>query len=216
VKTRLLIGMAVVLLMVCPAFGGPVTDLSAMFGLFNTGVGAYTGVVGPTATPFTPVVTATATSAGWMANTATSSWIGPVAVAIDTPSNSVDIAYAYSFNFNLAGYIPATFHLDYDVTADDAVAVFLNGTNVAGTWRPAVTAMTSLNLTGAGSGMNTMTFIVTNVRAAVGSSGGNPTGLNVRFTGASAEAVDAAIPEPATLGLIGGGLLALGLFRKRR
>src|SRR5262249_46915482 len=56
-------------------------------------------------------------------------------------------------------------------------------------------------------GTNTIDFIVNN--------GGGPTGLRVEMTG-SASPVTGGIPEPASLVLMGAGLAAFALYRRRQ
>ena len=64
-------------------------------------------------------------------------------------------------------------------------------------------------------GLNTLTFAVTNKWIA--NNAINPTGVRVEFTSITGDlAPIEGIPEPGTLVLLGGGLLALGFFRRRR
>jgi hypothetical protein len=72
-------------------------------------------------------------------------------------------------------------------------------------------ALTSFTLTGASgffhTGVNSIDFSWGN--------GGGPGGLLVEFTSATANAVTAGVPEPASLFLLGAGLAGLGLARRR-
>jgi hypothetical protein len=155
---------------------------------------------------------------GWVPNATFggSQWIAPQSI--------------YSNNSNPTllgdpvGYY--TFQLSFDVTsgssgsivtiwaADNALhAIYLNGGAYLGvTPNPSFGSTTIQPFTGFTNGVNTLDFVVYNAPNTFildNPAAGNPTGINV----------DVSInqtPEPATFLLIGGGLVLLAAFRRRK
>jgi len=140
----------------------------------------------------------------------TSQWISSTASAYDAPAQ-----YTYRLTFSLAGYIPSSASLLFRVMADDELlAAQLNGgtsllsfgeSGAFDTWHssPVVT-------TGFLAGDNTLDFVVANNQHG----NPNPTGLRVEIQRAEADLSE--IPEPASMGLMGLGLVGLAAFGLRR
>jgi len=211
--------LAMLAVVTCPVFAAAITDL----GLFNTGTSSnwQVGAV--------PATTATTIPGAWAANNSTSSWIS-------TQANAALIADGASaapvYNYTLQFTVPSKYTLSSIVIAgrwalDDYGAASI-GSTVFSSMPDLVTighytesrfatqvfSLTSAN--GLALGANTLTFAVTNKWQALGKI--NPTGVRVEFTSITGDLapVEPAIPEPGTLVLLGGGLLALGFFRRRR
>lgn len=195
-------------------------------GLFNTGVldngtTAASGSVdlhyslfsspdvnfpGPNAIVADPIATGY-----WLANSATSRWIGP-AENQGYPSGAANHAagdYVYRLSFNLTGFDPATAQITGSWAADNSgSALRLNGTVTANT-TPGYSGLTTFSIaSGFIAGINTLDFVVTEFA----SGGANPTGL--RVDGITGTANLAAVPAPAAGWLLGTGLL--GVFARRR
>ncbi|MDP3000131.1 MAG: PEP-CTERM sorting domain-containing protein [Bryobacterales bacterium] len=199
----------------CPVFGGAITDL----GLFNTGTSSNWQVGGVAAT------TATTIPGAWAPNTAgVSSWISTQADASLIPNPASSTLYNYTLQFT----VPTTYTLssiqilgrwaldDYGTASIGSTVFSDQSTLVTHYSSGAFAAQTfTINSTnGLVQGLNTLTFAVTNNRII---SGVNPTGVRVEFTSITGDLAPVeVIPEPGTLVLLGGGLLALGFFRRRR
>ncbi len=129
-------------------------------------------------------------------------WIGPAANQYFTSSGFVG-ATMYQTTFSVTNTANAS--LDFFVLVDNAVNIFLNGTEVANVgagndqYKGFLTPTFISIGTNFVSGTNFLDFQVLN--------GGNATGLDISNT-----------PEPSTLTLAGVALAAVGLlrFRKRR
>ena len=223
--------VALLIVGVCPVFG-------AEFTIANTGVPGTEGVdtdsnwvlIACPATsmcagasvgsPYSPYITEddaypfiNLSPPHWMANTGTSQWISPKQTYAVNSLGSPDGDYTYRVTFDLTGFIPGTAALSFQFAADDHVSdVLLNGVstgiNAAGftSWHGTYDLAS-----GFVAGLNTLDFIVHN-----NAPGGSltPTGLRVEFLSHEAEAGE--IPEPATVGLLGLGLLGLSLYARRR
>jgi hypothetical protein len=144
----------------------------------------------------------------WVPQGPNSQWIAP---SLDTSGPVGN--YTYTTTFDLTGLNPATAILNGNWTTDNNGGnIILNGNNLGFT-----TSFTSFfafnNLFSATSGfvpgINTLQFVVTN-----GACGGcfNPTGLRVEVSGTAAPVNP--VPEPATLLLVGSGLVGVWLRRR--
>lgn len=188
----------------------------------------------PCATPPTTPTSAPVTEAGdfpgtWVADSSTSDWVSPRTNETgDSDPDSATTPYVYTETFTIPATInPATVVITGLWWVDNYGSILVNGnavtTGTDGAIGSGVTgafggAGTDFTLDGSGTGSenapslhvgsNTLTFDVFN------NSSGQPdvTGLNVEITSATGQA---ATPEPATLGLIGVGLVALGFARKK-
>lgn len=142
----------------------------------------------------------------WIGDNSTSAWIGPNP---DTQLIGPTGNYDYRTTFNLTGFDFNTAVITGKWATDNSGSdILLNGgstgipnTTGFGTFSPTFTISS-----GFVAGLNTLDFLVNN-----GGSTANPTGLRVEMTGTAT-----AIPEPASLFLIGTGLVAFGIFRRRR
>jgi hypothetical protein len=140
----------------------------------------------------------------WSGDDSSSTWIGP---NNDPYTNSVVGIYDYRITFDLTGFNPATASITAQWSADNlGTEILVNGVSTGITaggfaaWYPV-----SIN-TGFVAGVNTLDFLVSNTLF-------GPTGLRVE--GAVTADPASAIPEPASMLLLGGGLVAFGMFRKR-
>lgn len=154
----------------------------------------------------------------WIANSTTSSWIGPSNATTHTPG-----FYVYETTFNLTGYqanqvaIGGRFSVDNRITK-----VLLNGQIV-----PGVNYLPPANVVdgqlyknwknfalpvGSGflSGLNSLVFVTENLTGNTG----NPTGLRVEYLAAASSAP--LIPEPSSALLFTLGAPLVGLNLRRR
>ena len=151
----------------------------------------------------------------WLPNDATSQWIAPQGTY--TPGMSDPETYwTFQTGFTIdPGMNPLTAEITGRWLADNhGVDIYINGTPYIPSQQTTLNDFqnwASFSLSGSSglfqSGANTLEFIVLNDDAGPG----GPTGLRVEMEGEVQE-----IPEPATFGLLGAGLLALGLVHRRR
>jgi hypothetical protein len=147
-----------------------------------------------------------------LANTVTSQWISPS----QTYAGAGEMvgAYTYRVAFDLTGFVPGTAELDFRVASDnDITAIALNdgatGIDPASSfdfWTD-VPSITS----GFQAGLNWLDITVLET----GTGNNTPSGLRVEFLTSEAD-VQPEVPEPATMGLMGLGLVGLGVLRYRR
>ncbi|RZT10542.1 PEP-CTERM protein-sorting domain-containing protein [Duganella sp. CF402] len=143
----------------------------------------------------------------WLHNSDVSKWITPLADQATSLDPSVDGIYTYTLSFDLTGYNASTASFSGHFAADNSVVIKLNGAEIAsGTGFKSWLDFGASS--GFASGVNTLEFVVTNDH--LGS--GNPTGLRVEFAASNVSAV----PEPATYGMLLGGLALVGAVARRR
>ncbi len=212
-RKGLLLAVMVLLSAVC-AFGMPFTIESTGLGIAGAvdsfwtitstpsgpgTVSAYKVIGSPSSYPFTV----------WAADTAASGWIAP---RPDYTTGLQDAAgtWVFTTTFTLSPAEVSTASIAGLMWADNAVSnVALNG-NSLGITTGGVNPLTTptpffINSGLFVSGSNTLSFSVNNVITPGAQAG--PVGLRVEFQ---------PVPEPATFGLIGLGLLGLAAIRRRR
>lgn len=143
----------------------------------------------------------------WLANSATSKWITPLAnqaASFDPSSNGT---YSWKLNFDLSGFNAATASFSGKFAADNRAIVKLNGVQIGSAAGFGSFYNFSAN-SGFNSGANTLEFVVTNLAQ----NGGNPTGLRVEFL----QSQVAAVPEPETYAMFLAGLGLMGGIARRR
>ena len=213
--------LVVVLLSSLSAFG-------AVFTINNTGLGT-TGVADAfwsiTANPSGPTTAAAYKISGtdapvsfqfppWADNTLTSGWVAP---SVSYPTSATQNAagtWVFTTTFTLSGAIPSTASISGQAWADNQVTgVTLNG-NSLGIVSPPTGNMSDpfgfLINSGYVDGLNTLSFSVLNVTTSGAEAGA------VGFRAEFGQGADTPIPEPATFGLIGLGLLGLAAIRRSR
>jgi hypothetical protein len=214
--------LTVLAVLACPVFAGTITDL----GLFNTGT-ALTGTdanwqVGASQAT---IVTAGVPSGspGWLANSGSvSRWISTTD-NVGGMSALSDVVYDFTTTFtgDASKYVLSTVVIEGRWAADDYGSAFLGAAAITST--PALTwdggsgisfsQWHTFTINGIAEGLNTLKFSVTN-RGNTASE--NPAGLRFEVTSVMGDSAVSAVPEPGSLALLGGGLLALGFFRRRR
>ena len=223
---KIAVRLTVVALAALPLLASPISSI----GLYSTGVG-NNGVALTSGTDthylldgvnFPQVAIGAPSSApfNWIAVNTTSAWIAPIANVVSITATS-DVTYDYTTTFNLTGYDLSTVVISGKIAADNYASIHLNsaqsfysmGNVVSATDFNAWHAFTIDGSTGGlVAGLNTLSFHVVNA----GTTGSNPTGLRVEFS-PQFQGVDppnGEAPEPATVTLLGAGLLALGFLRR--
>lgn len=194
------------------------TYAATINGLVNTGVGSSGSAdthyaLSNGSSESTPIIThdgAWPVDGTWVPNTpGVSRWITPTGTQSESLDPVVDGIYTYSLNFSLTGYNTASAWFDARVASDNSVVVKLNGTEIYhatgyASWHDFSVASNS----GLFANQNTLEFIVTNDALSYG----NPSGLRVEFLNSNV----AAVPEPASYGMLLGGLALMGVLARRR
>jgi len=194
---------------------------AAIASLFNTGVDAFgtpltngstelhyilTGV------PSGPTSVRVATSANgfpigpWIGDDSLSAWIGPNSdSSLDGPVGNYD----YQTTFDLTGFDPLTASITGLWAMDNnSVDILINGLSISPAAGSGFSSYSAFAInSNFVSGVNTLDFVISNA--------GGPTGLRVEMAG-TADPTGASTPEPATMGILGLGLVGLGLLRRRR
>ena len=188
------------------------TGLSTIGTVLTDGVSPdphYTLISVPGAVPPFTTTLQVLTSAGgfpigpWLSDSSVSAWIGPNTNDAIGPNGS----YAYRTTFNLTGFNSATALLTGQWATDNSgTDILLNGHSTGNT-SGGFTAWTPFTISNSAffvAGVNTLDFVVNNVDLS--------TGLRVEVTGT---ADPSRVPEPASFLLLGAGLAAFGIFRRR-
>jgi hypothetical protein len=220
--------VALVLMAGVPAVAGVIqvygTGLNASSGLLNPGdIDPHYVLV--SGSPIPGPAYANTPFSGWVGNTASSQWIGPVAnVNSGAPPQpgaegcAANCNYDYRTTFDLTGLNPGTALLAGSWATDNSGQIWLNGVPTSNTLvEPGYHALFSFSITsGFVAGVNTLDFIVNNFGYPPGDPNGpgfpstNPTGLQVEFTTAQAS-----VPEPGTIGMVLTVLVGLAVGVRR-
>ncbi|MBL8556171.1 MAG: PEP-CTERM sorting domain-containing protein [Phenylobacterium sp.] len=196
---------------------------ASIVGLFNTGVdNAGVSVVGPSIEQHWTLDGGTAYIGGqngvfplngpWLAEDATSRWIGPTVTAGESTDPRNDGFYEYNLSFVLTAAEAAGASFTGRFAADNAVSwIRLNNTNLVGSQSGGFSSWSGFAATSPAfqAGVNNLTVRVINFSQ----DGGNPSGLRVEFTGSD---VGTAVPEPATWALMIVGFGGAGAMLRRR
>ncbi len=217
---KLYIVVAAVALTVFPAFGSSILSI----GLFDTGTNS-SGVVlsGGSVDPHYLLGTANSyvvsdVPGAWVPNNTQSAWIS-FQSTVQTITQTTDVSYTYTTTFNLTVYVLSSVIITGGWATDNSAVMSLNGTQVTTIANVGNDPFDNLHTftlnsgNGLVLGTNTLTFVVTNVGAPLPNT--NPTGLRVQYAGITGTPSGGEIPEPGTLALLGGGLLAVGILRRR-
>ncbi len=145
----------------------------------------------------------------WVANDGNSKWIGPTPSTLN--SDGPNGFYSYTTTFSLTGLDPTTARISGSWAVDDFGEIYLNGTGTGETitCTACFSALTPFLIeSGFVSGLNTLEFRVENFF-------GGPTGLRVDDIIGTADLIGEPIPEPASMLLLGTGLVGAAMRRRR-
>ncbi len=143
----------------------------------------------------------------WLANTDTSKWITPSLNQGQSFDAAANGTYTWNLTFDLTGFDASTASFSGRFAADNSAVALLNGTAI-GTSSGFSSFSSFAATTGFNAGLNTLSFVVTNLKQ----NGGNPTGLRAEFLASSVTAV----PEPETYAMLLAGLGLMGAVARRR
>ncbi len=136
----------------------------------------------------------------WVGDNTISAWIGPKSGSdLDGPVGNYD----YRTTFILAGLNPASASISGQWSVDNyGIDILLNGVSTGFAAAGFQSFYSFAINSGFADGVNTLDFIVNNQ--------GGPTGLRTEMAGV------AEVPEPASMAVLGAGLLSLAFTRSRR